>query len=323
MTTFWGTSKCSTPLRAVKQCDSVAAANLLASRRTRSLIAAPLAFLLAIGPVSPAFAQNPAQNPPPNPAAAPSPAVPATTIPPVSSLGLAKYNFTRGPRAFPNLLKPYQSISIQPPDLTNSARIDQLIHDGKLDLRLQDAIELALENNMDIAVQRYYPWVADASILKTSAGGPGYNTPGGDFTSSTANLNLLSYDPQFNSGVSIADNSTPVNNPFISGTGLSQLATLTTHTTQFTNGYTQSFETGTSLSASWNNTRSRSTSTANFFNPAVQSTLSIGHVDKPCNLTQKHVLVGIEDAVRIGDLPQHLDDPNPLLHAQAFRDLVG
>jgi outer membrane protein TolC len=275
MTTFWGTSKRSTPQRALKQCDSVVTANL-ASRRTRSLLAALLAFLLAIGPVSPAFAQNPAQNPPPNPAPAPSPAVPATTIPPVSSLGLAKYNFTRGPRAFPNLLKPYQSISIQPPDLTNSARIEQLIHDGKLDLRLQDAVELALENNMDIAVQRYYPWVADASILKTSAGGAGYSTPGGDFASSTANLNLLSYDPQFNSGVSIADNATPVNNPFISGTGLSQLATLKSHSTQFTNQYLQSFETGTNLSVSWNNTRSSSTSTANFFNPAVQSTLAIG-----------------------------------------------
>ena len=276
MTTFWGTSKCSTLQRARKQGDSVVAANLV-SRCTRSLIAALLAFLLAIGPVSPAFAQNPPQNPPPNPAPAPapSPAAPATTIPPVSSLGLAKYNFTRSPRAFPSLLKPYQSISIQPPDLMNSARIDQLIHDGKLDLRLQDAIELALENNMDIAVQRYYPWVADASILKTSAGGAGYNTPGGDFTSSTANLNLLSYDPQFNSGVSIADNATPVNNPFISGTGLSQLATLKSHSTQFTNQYLQSFQTGTNVSVSWNNTRSSSTSTANFFNPAVQSTLSI------------------------------------------------
>ncbi len=276
MTTFWGTSKCSTPLRAVKQCDSAVVANLLASRCARSLIAALLAFLLAIGPVSPAFAQNPAQNPPPNPAPAPSPAVPATTIPAVSSLDLAKYNFTHGPRAFPSLLKPYQSISIQPPDLTNSARIDQLIHDGKLDLRLQDAIELALENNLDIAVQRYYPWVADASILKTSAGGAGYSTPGGDFTSSIANLNLFSYDPQFNSGGSIADFATPVNNPFISGTGLSQLATLKSHSTQFTNQYLQSFETGTNLSVSWNNTRSSSTSTANFFNPVVQSTLLIG-----------------------------------------------
>jgi outer membrane protein TolC len=87
---------------------------------------------------------------------------------------------------------------------------------------------------------------------------------------------LFSYDPLFTSGVSIADNSTPINNPFISGTGTSQLATLKNHSTQFTNQYSQYFETGTTMTASWNNTRSSSTASANFFNPAVQSTLSIG-----------------------------------------------
>jgi outer membrane protein len=276
MITFWGTSKCSIPLRTLKPSDSVVAANRLASGNTRSLVSVFLAFLLATGPLSPAFAQSPAQNPPPNPAPAPLPAVSATTIAPVSSLGIAKYNFTRGPRAFPTLLKPYKPISIQPPELTNSPRIDQLIHDGKLALRLQDAIELALENNLDIAVQRYYPWVADASILKTKAGGAGYSTPGADFTTSSANLGLLSYDPQLSSGVLLDDRSTPVNNPFISGTGTSQLAALKTHSTQFTNQYSQSFGTGTNVSASWNNTRSSSTSAANFFNPVVQSTLSIG-----------------------------------------------
>src|SRR6266436_7179260 len=207
MITFWGTCKCSIPLRALKQCDSVVAASRLASRNTRSLVAAFLAFLLATGPISPAFAQSPAQNPAPNPAPAPLPEVPATTIAPVSSLGLAKYNFTNGPRAFPTLLKPYQPISVQPPELTNSPRIDQLIRGGKLALSLQDAVELALENNLDIAVQRYYPWVADASILKTKAGGAGYSTPGGSFASSTANLNSFAYDPIVTSAVSIDDRS--------------------------------------------------------------------------------------------------------------------
>jgi len=246
-----------------------------ASRLARSLIAALLSFLIATGHIAPAFAQSPAQNPPSNPAPA-APAVPASTIAPVGSLGLAKHDFTNGPRAFPTLLKPYQTISIETPDLVNSRRFDQLIHDGKLQLSLQDAIELALENNLDIAVQRYDPWFADASILKTKAGGAGYSTPGAAFSSSTANLNLLSYDPLFSSGVSIANNSTPVNNPFISGVGTTQFATLKSHSTQFTNQYSQYFETGTNLSVSWNNTRSSSTSNANFFNPAVQSLLSVG-----------------------------------------------
>lgn len=258
-----------------KQFDSVVVPKRPARPLGRSLLAVLLAFLLAAGPFSSAFAQTPAQNPPSNPAPVP-PAPAAPTIAPVSSLGLAKHDFTRGPVAFPNLLKPYYPISMEPPELTNSSRLDQLIRDSKLNLSLQDAIELALENNLDIAVQRYYPWVADAGILKTKAGGAGFGTPGANFASSTANLNFLSYDPQFNSGVSVDDRSTPVNNPFIAGTGTVSLTALVNHSTQFTNQYLQSFETGTNFNASWNNTRSSSTSAANFFNPAVQSTLTVG-----------------------------------------------
>jgi len=272
MTIHWGTAKCSVLTRTLKQLDLLVATKRPPFHSARPLLATLLAFVLASGTISPAYAQSPAQNPPSNSA----PAFAASAIAPVSSLGLAKHDFTRGPRAFPTLLDPYRPISIESPELTNSPRIDQLIHDGKLSISLQDAIELALENNLDIAIQRYYPWIADASILKTKAGGSGYSTPGADFSSSTASLGLFSYDPLITIGVLLDDRSTPVNNPFISGTGTSQLAALKSHSTQFTNQYSQNFETGTNFTASWNNARSSSTSTANFFNPAVQSTLSFG-----------------------------------------------
>jgi len=247
-------------------------------RAGQSLLAFFMAAMLVVGPLSPASAQSAAQNPPSNPA----PTTPASTqgpsIAPVSSLGLAKYNFTNGPRAFPSLLKPYQQIHIDEPVITNSPRLQQLIHDGKLELSLEDAVELALENSLDIGVQRYYPWIADASILKAKAGGSGYSTPGGLFASSTAFLPSLSYDPTVTSTILVDDRSTPINNPFISGTGTgaATLAALQTHTTEFNNQVSRGFETGTSLSVSWNNTRSSSTSAANLFNPAVQSTLTIG-----------------------------------------------
>jgi outer membrane protein len=242
----------------------------------RSLLAILMAALLVAGQISPAFAQSPAQNPPPNPAPAPPTAAPDSAIAPVSSLGLAKYNFTNGPRAFPSLLKPYQQIQIDQPVIANSPRLDQLVHDGKLELTLQDAVELALENSMDIAVQRYYPWIADASILKAKSGALGYSTPGSSLSSSTANLPSLSYDPTLTAGVGISDASTPVNNPFTSGTGAAGVLDLITHTTQFNTQFTQNFETGTNLSVIWDNTRSSTSSTQNFFNPAVQSTLTIG-----------------------------------------------
>ena len=159
--------------------------------------------------------------------------------------------------------------------LANSPRIDQLVHDGKLTLSLQDAVELALENSMDIAVQRYYPWTADTDILKTSAGGFGRGTPGATFGSSTANLASFSYDPLVSSTVLLDDRTTPINNPFISGTGTATAAHLITHTDQYNTQVSRGFETGSNLSVSWDNTRSSSTSTANFFDPAVQSTLSV------------------------------------------------
>ncbi|MHB8501708.1 MAG: TolC family protein [Candidatus Acidiferrales bacterium] len=246
------------------------------SLAARSLLAFFLAGMLAGVPLSPAFAQAPAQNPPSNPVPAASAETLATSIAPVSSLGLARHDFTHGPSAFPNLLKPYQQIHIEEPVITNSPRLDQLVHDGKLELSLQDAVELALENSLDIAVQRYYPWVADASILKAKAGGFGYSTPGGLFSSSTANLPSFSYDPTVTSTVLIDDRSTPINNPFISGTGAGALTSLRSHSSQFNTQVSRGFETGTNLIVSWDNTRSSSTAAANFFNPAVQSTLSIG-----------------------------------------------
>ena len=243
-------------------------------RTARSVLALIMAGLLAVGPLSPVFARSPAQNPPPNPAPPAPPSSQASTIAPVGSLGLSKHDFTRGPSSFPNLLKPYQQIQIEEPVITNSPRLDQLVHDGKLEISLQDAVELALENSLDIGVQRYYPWIADASILKAKAGGFGYATPGALFSSSTASLPSFSYDPTVTSTILLDDRTTPVNNPFISGTV--SLAALQTHTMQFNEQFSRGFETGTNLTVSWNNTRSSSTSTANFFNPAVQSTLTVG-----------------------------------------------
>lgn len=199
-----------------------------------------------------------------------------SSVAPVSSLGLAKHDFTRGPRAFPNILKAYEPIQVEEPELTNSPRIDQLIHDGKLELRLQDAVELALENNMDITVERYAPWIADTSVLRTMSGAAGFSTPGGLLGSSTAILPTFSFDPLLTSTLLIDSRTTPINNPFISGTGAASLNHLSTHSSQFNNLFTQGFQTGTNLNVTWNNTRSSSTSGANFFNPAVQSTLSIG-----------------------------------------------
>ena len=61
------------------------------------------------------------------------------------------------------------------------------MHEGKLYLSLNDAIALALENNLDIAIARYNLNIADTDVLRAKAGaatlgvntGVVQNTPGG------------------------------------------------------------------------------------------------------------------------------------------------
>ena len=237
----------------------------------RPLLAAILAVTLVGGPVSPAFGQEATQTPQAAPAKTPTPVVPV-------SLGSAKYNYSHAPRPLPNIFAPYSPIKIGEPGLTNSPRIDQLIQDGKLQLSLQETVELALENSMDIVVQRYNPWFADAGILKAKAGGFGGVTTGAVFGGSSSNTPLLNYDPVVTTTLTIDDRNVPVNNPLTSGTGtgLSSLARLTLHTSTFNTQYAQGFQTGTTFFTLFDNTRSSSTSAANLFNPSVQSSIFVG-----------------------------------------------
>ncbi len=237
----------------------------------RPLLAAILAAMLVGGPISPAFGQDAPQNPQAAPAKTAAPIVPV-------SLGSAKHNYSRSPRAFPNLLAPYSPIKIEAPGLTNSPRIDQLIHDGKLELSLQETVELALENSMDIVVQRYNPWFADVGILKANAGGFGGVTPGAVFGGSTSNNPLLNFDPVISTTLSYDDRKSPINNPLTSGTGtgVSSLGTLSTHTSVYNFQYTQGFSTGTSFFTAWDNSRNSASLSANLFNPSVTSQIFVG-----------------------------------------------
>ena len=65
----------------------------------------------------------------------------------------------------------YTPINVPAPSLANSVRLDQCIHDGKLYLSLDDAIDLALENNLDLAVSRFNLPIANMDVLRTAAGG--------------------------------------------------------------------------------------------------------------------------------------------------------
>ncbi len=96
-------------------------------------------------------------------------------------------NYAKPMSGFPNFIKPYTSRLVPAPNLTNSAMTDKLFRNGTIYLSINDAVAMAIENNLDITLQRYNLSIADTDILLTSSGSPsrGVNasvvqgTPGG------------------------------------------------------------------------------------------------------------------------------------------------
>jgi outer membrane protein TolC len=223
---------------------------------------------MALAPAAPAFAQQ--QSPPQAPQQEGS-TPPAQPQPASRTIPVNNQDYTIGKRWFPNIIEPYTQATVPEPILTNAPHIEQMVKDGKLSISLQDAVDLALQNNLSIVIERYVPWIAEANILRTLSGG----SPLSGSVNALATSPTLSFDPQVTSLFSMDEKTIPVNNPLTAGTGGSAsfgtFSTLNTHTAVGDLQYSQGFHTGTSFSASFDNTRGSSSSTATFFDPFVQS----------------------------------------------------
>jgi outer membrane protein TolC len=139
---------------------------------------------LAVEPVSP---QSAPQN---STASQPSPEAPAPANSPAAPLTLAQtMQQAQQPVGaqqpfhvdIPHSRKPfsaYRPSDAPPLDLNNSPRLENLIRDGKLYISLRDAIDLAIENNLDLAYFRYNFPIAQTDLARTKAGGSvnGVNT---------------------------------------------------------------------------------------------------------------------------------------------------
>ena len=209
---------------------------------------------------SPLYAQAPAT---PAPAPATSQATnsqasaPPPSVTPPMTVSLAP-DYSHGPQWFPNVIAPYVKRHIPEPMLTNSPRLSQLIQNGQLNLTIDDAIALALENNLDIAVQRYSPWISEMTLLSARAG------------------SRVNFDPNVTMNLNESDATIAVANPLTAGVGVSNVApSITQHSTTGNFGYTQGFAPGTEVSMSFNNSRSSSSTSANVFNPSLTSSLSV------------------------------------------------
>ena len=188
-----------------------------------------------------------------------------------------------------NPFSPYTPDHVAQPVLENSPRLDSLIRDGKLYLCLKDAIYLALENNLDLAIARYNLPIADTDLLRTQGGGSfrGVNTgvvqgtPGGGvggfgagapgagaggttsgaggagagaagLVQSTlgAGTPVASYDPAVSLNLGIEHATSPLSNQKVFGVPSLQL-----NTAQVNSVFSQVFPTGTTVSFEFDNNR--------------------------------------------------------------------
>lgn len=205
---------------------------------------------------------------------------------------------------FPNPFAPYMQRTVAAPNLTNTSRIDQLMKDGKLMLSMNDAIALALENNLDIAISRYNLNIADTDLLRAKSGGSTrgvntgvvQNTPGGGVgsigssSSGSGAGGTSTGTGGAGSGTAGIVTSTSGVGSFVSSfdpilTGTLQLehskslnifplfdGPTTGRNTSIGNfGYQQGFQTGTNLSLSFDNSRTTTTSQSSNRSPALNS----------------------------------------------------
>ena len=80
----------------------------------------------------------------------------------------AATTFQEGPSS--SISRSYRVGELPSTKFQNSDRLGALIKDGELYLSLQDAIALALENNLDIELERYAPRLADTDLWRAQAG---------------------------------------------------------------------------------------------------------------------------------------------------------
>jgi len=225
-------------------------------------------------------------------------------------------NYSKPRGYFPNPLAPYTASEISSPDLTNSPKLDQLMRNGKIYLSMDDAVSLALENNMDIAIQRYNFGIADTDVLRAESGanqflgvnfGVVQNTPGGGVgglsgsvgsgpggtstgaggigagslgLTSTEGLGpiISSFDPIISGTLQFDRGHSVATNAFTGAPILSQGST----TGNFS--YQQGFQSGTNMLIGFNNSRLGSNSSFNTYSPSLNSSFQF-------RLTQ-HLLQG-------------------------------
>ncbi len=197
------------------------------------------------------------------------------------------------------ITRPYQARYISPVNLANTGRLETLVRGGNLYLTVEDAIALALENNIDIAIQRYGPFLSREVLRRAEGGGllrgvgtavlPGpvsvslagvsTNTnglpAGGGIGTGGAIVTQVgpappALDPQMFAYANFQHTTSPQSN-----TLLAETSALTNDTRTFQVGYSQGFLTGTNAQLTFYSSRSQINSPASLVNPATTAYLDL------------------------------------------------
>src|SRR5689334_10037713 len=211
-------------------------------------------------------------------------------------------DYSKGPSWFGNFTAPYRQQAISPISLENSPRLRDLIHDGKLQISMADALALAIENNLDISVERQVVPMSQTDVLRASAGsaargfagasiplglsagalGVGVSTAvagggignAGGISGGGGAVNIPpvgTFDPTINYNFSWDRTVEPLNTLIVAG-----VPTVTGYSASYSGSYTQLLPTGTSYFVSLNGLRSSSTQQSLLFDPAVATRMSMG-----------------------------------------------
>jgi hypothetical protein len=181
------------------------------------------------------------------------------------------------------------------------------MRDGKIYLSVDDAVALALENNLDLDIARYNLNIAEADVLRAKSGasilgvntGIVQNTPGGGvgglggtvgsgtggttvaaggagtgtlgLVSSTLGIGspITSYDPQLTGTLQLDKNNTESVSVFSPVPVVAQNA----YTANF--AYTQGFDWGTTLTAGFNNTHLTTNNPTSLLTPQLGSNFQV------------------------------------------------
>jgi outer membrane protein len=198
---------------------------------------------------------------------------------------------TERPHWYSGLKEPYQPRVVPPVNVSNSSRIDALLRAGNLYVSLADAIALALENNLDVEIERYEFSLAETDVLRAKSGAGILGIPtnvlsgipaGAGALLGSVNTGIgsagvasplgtnLSYDPVISGTVNLGHTTAPQANTVTSGT--SALVT-SNRTANF--GVSQAFASGGFASLSYNNIVQEQNSFRSTINPFTTSNLDL------------------------------------------------